>query len=88
MNKIKIKAKSISSDGWIIDKIEQNLTLVDTEIPIRSNLDTKTFENKITRILLEIGECSYIIDENGYIKDQILNVNTGQEAKYGLNFKQ
>jgi len=60
-------------------------------LPDGINLDiheqSLIIENART-ILLEIGDCSYVIDENGYIKDQILNVNTNQESKYGLNFRE
>lgn len=74
MKELKVKIEVVSSDGCVLEKKEQTVS-VNAYI-------------KKDRIFLKIGECLYIMDEDGYIKDQILNVNTGQESKYGLNFKQ
>jgi len=78
MKELKVKIEVVSSDGCTLEKKEQTV-IINAYQPESIKKD---------RIFLEVGECLYIMDENGYIKDQILNVNTGQESKYGLNFKQ
>jgi len=74
MKELKIKIEVVSSEGITTDKKETSVNVVQfTPDSIRKD-----------RILLEIGECLYYVDSDGYIQDQILNYNTGQVTKYGL----
>jgi len=75
--KMKIKVEVVKSDGCIFDSIEQSIDINEYSAD----------SIKKDRIFLHIGECLYIIDSEGYIKDQILNINSDQKTKYGLNFK-
>ena len=74
MKELKVKIEVIASDGVILEKKEQTVNI--------NNYAPDSI--KKDRIFLEVGECLYVIDSDGYIKDQVLNVNTGQEPKYGL----
>jgi hypothetical protein len=74
MKELKIKIEVISSEGIITDKKETSVNVVQFALDsIRKD-----------RILLEIGECLYYVDSDGFIKDQVFNSNTGQVAKYSL----
>jgi hypothetical protein len=74
MKELKVKIEVIASDGVILEKKEQTVNIN----------EYATDSIKKDRIFLEVGECLYVIDSDGYIKDQVFNVNTGQKAKYGL----
>ena len=74
MKELKVKIEVIASDAVILEKKEQTVNI--------NEYDTDSI--KKDRIFLEVGECLYVIDSDGYIKDQVFNVNTGQKAKYGL----
>lgn len=74
MKKLKVKIEVIASDGVMLEKKEQTVNINEHEVD----------SIKKDRIFLEVGECLYVIDSDGYIKDQIFNVKTGQKAKYGL----
>ncbi len=74
MKELKVKIEVITSDGVILEKKEQTV-----------NINEYAHGSiKKDRIYLEVGECLYVIDSDGYIKDQVFNVNTEQKAKYGL----
>jgi hypothetical protein len=75
MKELKIKIEVISSEGIITDKKETSVN-VGQFAPDSIRKD---------RILLEIGECLYYVDSDGFIKDQVFNANTGQVAKYPRN---
>ncbi|HHX69390.1 MAG TPA: hypothetical protein GX708_15250 [Gallicola sp.] len=74
MKELKVKIEVIASDGVTLEKKEQTV-----------NINEYGADSiKKDRIFLEVGECLYVIDSDGYIKDQVFNVNSGQKAKYGL----
>jgi hypothetical protein len=74
MKELKVKIEVIASGGVILQKKEQTVH-INEYAPDSIKKD---------RIYLEVGECLYVIDSDGYIKDQVFNVDTGQKAKYGL----